>query len=78
VRWIGRIYGVTNREGSMKILETKIPAIDQTAPDRAITSNPGCFMQLVYGRKRWDQKRSVLHISQILSEPLKRGEQVNT
>jgi glycolate oxidase iron-sulfur subunit len=72
------IYNITHRERSMKILEAKIAAIGETSPDRVITSNPGCFMQLVYGRKRWDQKWSVLHISQILSESLKRGEQVNT
>jgi glycolate oxidase iron-sulfur subunit len=69
---------MANREESMKILETKIPAIDKTAPDSVITSNPGCFMQLVYGRKRWDQKWGVLHLSQVLNESLKRGEQVNT
>ena len=44
-------------------------------PDQVITSNPGCFMQLAYGRKRWDQKWGVLHISQILSESLRRGEE---
>ena len=68
------IYNITHRERSMKILEAKITAIGDTSPDRVITSNPGCFMQLVYGRKRWNQKWGVLHISQILSESLKRGE----
>jgi glycolate oxidase iron-sulfur subunit len=69
------IYNITHRERSMKILEAKIAAIGKVSPDRVITSNPGCFMQLVYGSRRWDQAWSVLHISQILSESLKRGEQ---
>lgn len=69
------IYNITHRERSMKILEAKIAAIGKVEPDQVITSNPGCFMQLAYGRKRWDQKWGVLHISQILSESLRRGEE---
>ena len=60
------IYNITHRERSMKILEAKIAAIDKTAADRVITSNPGCFMQLQYGRKRWNKAWSLSHISQVL------------
>ena len=46
------IYNVTHRERSMKILEAKVAAIDKTGAERVVTSNPGCFMQLEYTRKK--------------------------
>ena len=68
------IYNITHRERSMKILEAKIAAIDKTAADRVITSNPGCFMQLQYGRKRWNKAWSLSHISQVLRLSLEHRE----
>jgi glycolate oxidase iron-sulfur subunit len=68
------IYNITHRERSMKILEAKIAAIDKTAADRVITSNPGCFMQLQYGRKHWNKAWSLSHISQVLRLSFEHGE----
>ncbi|MBI4962271.1 MAG: (Fe-S)-binding protein [Desulfomonile tiedjei] len=68
------IYNVTHRERSMKILEAKIAAIDKTTADRVVTSNPGCFMQLEYGRKRWNKAWSLSHISQVLRLSLESSE----
>jgi glycolate oxidase iron-sulfur subunit len=67
------IYNITHRERSMKILEAKISAIDKTDADRVVTSNPGCFMQLEYGRRRWNKVWSVSHISQVLRLSLESG-----
>ena len=61
------IYNITHRERSMGILEAKMEAIDKTAAMRVITSNPGCFMQLQYGRTRWNKAWSLSHISQVSS-----------
>jgi glycolate oxidase iron-sulfur subunit len=68
------IYNITHRERSMKILEAKIAAIGTTNPDRVITSNPGCYMQLQYGRKRWKGAWSLSHISQVLRRSLEHRE----
>jgi glycolate oxidase iron-sulfur subunit len=64
------IYNITHRERSMKILEAKIAAIDKTAADRVITSNPGCIMQLQYAKTRWNADWQVSHISEVLSVSL--------
>lgn len=64
------IYNITHRERSMKILQAKIEAIGKTGAQRVITSNPGCLMQLEYGRKKWDQPWAVSHISQFLRNAL--------
>jgi glycolate oxidase iron-sulfur subunit len=64
------IYNITHHERSMKILEAKIAAIEKTGVDRVVTSNPGCYMQLLYaarvGKKSW----KVSHISQVLASAL--------
>ncbi|MCX5863441.1 MAG: (Fe-S)-binding protein [Deltaproteobacteria bacterium] len=69
------IYNVTHRERSMKILEAKITAIGKTGARTVITSNPGCLLQLYYGKKRWNQTWNVSHISQVLRLSLDLGNQ---
>jgi glycolate oxidase iron-sulfur subunit len=60
------IYNVTHRDRSMKILEAKVARIRETGAQRVVTSNPGCLMQLSYGKKRWGQNWKVSHISEIM------------
>ncbi len=67
------IYNITHHARSMKILEAKIAAIAKTGAQRVVTSNPGCHMQLVYGRDRWNQPWEVSHISEVLNRSLKTG-----
>lgn len=64
------IYNITHRDRSMKILEAKVNAIAKTGADRVVTSNPGCLLQLMYGKKRWGLKWEVSHISQVLHRAL--------
>lgn len=64
------IYNVTHRERSMKILEAKVAAIGTTGAQLVITSNPGCLMQLQYGKTRWKTEWQVSHISEILVRSL--------
>ncbi|MBI5572069.1 MAG: (Fe-S)-binding protein [Desulfomonile tiedjei] len=68
------IYNITHRGRAMRILEAKVEAIDKTAADRVVTSNPGCFLQLDYARKHWNREWSLSHISQLLRSSLERGE----
>jgi glycolate oxidase iron-sulfur subunit len=64
------VYNITHRERSMKILRSKIEAIGRTGAERVITSNPGCLMQLEYGRRKWGQGWTVSHISRFLKTAL--------
>jgi len=68
------IYNITHRERALEILKAKVSAIDKTAPDRVITSNPGCLMQLHYAGKRWNKDWSLSHISQVIRLALEQGE----
>jgi len=64
------VYNITHRERSMKILQSKIEAIGRTGAEMVITSNPGCLMQLEYGRRKWSQGWTVSHISRLLKKSL--------
>ncbi len=64
------IYNVTHRDRSMKILEAKVAAIAKTGAARVVTSNPGCLLQLMYGKARWGLEWEVSHISQVLRQAL--------
>jgi glycolate oxidase iron-sulfur subunit len=68
------IYNITHRERALKILEAKVHAIDKTGAQRVVTSNPGCYMQLEYARRKWGKDWSLSHISQVLHRCLERGE----
>ena len=68
------IYNITHRERALKILEAKVHAIDKTGAQRVVTSNPGCFMQLEYARRKWKKDWSLSHISEVLHRSLERGE----
>lgn len=69
------IYNITHRERSMRILEAKLKAIRKTGATKVITSNPGCLLQLMYGARHGNMDWSVSHISEILCESMKRGQQ---
>jgi glycolate oxidase iron-sulfur subunit len=64
------VYNITHMERSIKILEAKVAAIDKTGAETVVTSNPGCLLQLEYGKRRWEKGWEVRHISQILRESL--------
>ncbi len=68
------IYNITHRERSMKILESKIEAIEKTQAQTVISSNPGCLMQLTYGASHWKKGWNVVHISEVLNRSLRAGE----
>ncbi len=57
----------------MKILKAKIEAIEKTGAERVVTSNPGCYMQLLYAAHNFDTGWKVTHISQMLRESMDRG-----
>lgn len=65
------IYNITHRERSMKILGAKIDSIDKTGAETIVSSNPGCLMQLMYGKRQWGKSWDVTHISQLINQSLK-------
>jgi glycolate oxidase iron-sulfur subunit len=68
------IYNITHRIRSMKILQSKIEAIEKTKAETVISSNPGCLMQLAYGATHWNKGWNVVHISEVLNRSLRAGE----
>jgi len=68
------IYNITHRNRSMKILQSKIEAIEKTKAQAVISSNPGCLMQLAYGATHWNKGWNVVHISEVLNRSLRAGE----
>lgn len=65
------IYNITHRERSMKILQAKIDSVDKTGAETLISANPGCLLQLMYGKSHWNKPWTVMHISQFVNESLR-------
>ena len=55
----------------MKILNAKLESVDKTGAETLVSSNPGCLMQLMYGKTKWNKSWDVIHISQFLNQSLK-------
>jgi glycolate oxidase iron-sulfur subunit len=69
------VYNITHADRSMKILAAKVEAIGKTGVKTVVTSNPGCLLQLEYGKRRFRTDWKVVHISQILRRSLARGKE---
>lgn len=65
------IYNITHRERSMKILQSKIDSVEKTGAQTLVSSNPGCLLQLMYGKTKWNKPWEVTHISQFVNQSLK-------
>ena len=64
----GGTYTITEREFSMRILDTKMRAVRQTQANVIATANPGCLMQLQYGAQRDGMPVQVKYITDLLDE----------
>ena len=64
----GGTYTITEREFSLRVLDSKMSAIRQTRSDIIATANPGCLMQLQYGAQREGIAASVRYITDLLDE----------
>lgn len=60
------VYNITHNERSMQILDRKMDNIEATAADVVVTGNPGCMLQLDYGRRASRSRKPVLHPVQLL------------
>ncbi len=60
------VYNITHNERSMLILDRKMANIEATDAEIVLAGNPGCVLQLDYGRRTAGSDKPVLHPVQIL------------
>jgi glycolate oxidase iron-sulfur subunit len=60
------VYNLTHNERSMHILDRKMANINATDAAVVLAGNPGCLLQLDYGRRATSSDKAVLHPVQIL------------
>ena len=64
----GGTYTITQRDFSLKLLDSKMRAVQDTGADVVATANPGCVLQLRYGVRRQGTPREVRYITDLLDE----------
>jgi glycolate oxidase iron-sulfur subunit len=64
------IYNITHAPMALELLDRKMEDIDSTEAELVVTANPGCLMQLEWGRKLGHKKITVRHVVQVLDESL--------
>jgi glycolate oxidase iron-sulfur subunit len=65
------IYNITHTPMALSLLERKMDDIASTGAELVVSANPGCLLQLEWGRKRGGQKITVKHVVQVLDESLR-------
>jgi glycolate oxidase iron-sulfur subunit len=60
------VYNITHNERSMLILDRKTANIEAAGADVTLAGNPGCLLQLDYGRRSVGSGKAVLHPVQVL------------
>lgn len=68
----GGTYTITEREFSMRVLDSKMRAVRQTGANIIATANPGCLMQLQYGAQREGMPLEARYITDLLDEAYSR------
>ena len=64
----GGTYMITERDFSLRVLDSKMSAVEKTKADVLATANPGCVLQLQYGTKRSDLPIKVKYVTDLLDE----------
>ena len=64
----GGTYTVTERDMSLRVLESKMEAVAATGADVLATANPGCLIQLDYGARRAGLPLRVRYVTDLLDE----------
>jgi glycolate oxidase iron-sulfur subunit len=60
------VYNITHNDRSMKILDRKMANIEASDSDLVLAGNPGCLLQLDYGRRSVNSEKPVLHPVQVI------------
>ena len=64
----GGTYTITQREMSLRLLDSKMEAATATGAETIATANPGCVIQLQYGTRRSDSAAEVRYVVELLDE----------
>ena len=64
----GGTYTITEREFSLKVLDSKMRAVKETEADTLATANPGCLIQLHYGVDKEGLPIEVCYVTDLLDE----------
>ena len=64
----GGTYTITERDSSLKVLDSKMNAVRETDADIVATANPGCVLQLQFGTQREGLAIQVRYVVDLLDE----------
>jgi len=64
----GGTYTLTERDFSLRILDTKMEAVIKSGANVIATANPGCLLQLQYGAQREGIDLTVRYVTDLLDE----------
>ncbi len=67
------IYNLTHMPMALELLDRKMDDIAATGAELVVSANPGCLLQLNWGRKRTGRPIRVKHLVQVLDESLENG-----
>ena len=62
------VYNIVQTETANAVLDNKMADIAATSADTIVTTNTGCYMQLLYGVRRAGLKARVVHLVELLDE----------
>jgi len=68
----GGTYTITEREFSLRVLDSKMRNVGRTGADVLATANPGCVLQLQYGAQRYGPPVEVAYVTDLLDEAYRR------
>jgi glycolate oxidase iron-sulfur subunit len=64
------IYNITHTPMALALLDRKMDDIASAGAELVVSANPGCLMQLEWGRRRTGQKIQVKHMVEVLDESI--------
>ena len=64
----GGTYTITERDFSLRLLDSKMRAVKEAGADVIATANPGCVLQLQYGAQREGLPIEVRYVTDLLDE----------
>ena len=64
------IYNLTHTPMALSLLDKKMADVAATGAELVVSANPGCLLQLEWGRRRSGAKIEVKHVVQVLDESL--------
>ncbi len=67
------LYNFTHTPMALELLDRKMEDVAATGAEWVVSANPGCLLQLDWGRKRSGQKILVKHLVEVLDESIPDG-----